>query len=90
MLLLFFLRNDEISKMQSNICGQLGSLVLILNHVYYSIVNDKNHQNDMLIDNYLSSVDAALMLKPYMKSEEKQVEKSLKEVFKVPNIIYKQ
>lgn len=69
--------------MQSNICGQLGSIVLILNHIYYSIANDKNHLDDVLMDNYLSSIDAALMLKPYMRSEEKEVEKSLKDVFKV-------
>lgn len=75
--------NDDILKMQSNICGQLGSISLILNHIYQSLKKNENNYNDILIDNYLSSFDAALMLKPYMRSEEKQIEKSLKNVFKV-------
>lgn len=69
--------------MQSNICGQLGSIALILNHMYQLLSKKNNDFNDILIDNYLSSVDAALMLKPYMRSEERQIEKSLTNVFKV-------
>lgn len=41
----------------------------------------------MLIDNHISAIDAALMLKPYMRAEEKNIENTLKNVFKVPNII---
>jgi len=37
----------------------------------------------MLIDNHLSSIDAALMIKPYLEAEVEQVEKTLTNVFKV-------
>jgi len=77
------LSNDEILKVQSNICGQLGSIAVALNHIYYSISSDENDFDDVLIDNYLSSVDAALMLKPHMRAENKNVEKSLKRVYKL-------
>lgn len=50
------------------------------------MINDKNHLNDMLIDNHISAIDAALMLKPYMRAEEKNIENSLKNVFKVTKI----
>lgn len=69
--------------MQSNICGQLGLIALILNHIYNVLNKNKDNFDDILIDNYLSSIDAALMLKHYMRSEEKQIEKSLKNVLKV-------
>ncbi|XP_015376133.1 PREDICTED: uncharacterized protein LOC107170512 [Diuraphis noxia] len=77
------LSNDEIQKLQSNICGQLGCIALALNHIYNSITDDKNNLTDMLIDNHISAIDAALMLKPYMRAEEKNIEKTLKDVFKV-------
>lgn len=82
-ILYLFLRNDEILKLQSNICGQLGAIALMLNHIYCSLTDSKKHFNDVLIDNYLSSVDAAIMLKPYLRAEEKNVEKTLKRVYKV-------
>jgi len=37
----------------------------------------------MLIDNHISAIDAAVMLKPYMRAEEKNIEHTLKDVFKV-------
>ncbi|VVC35922.1 Sterile alpha motif/pointed domain,Sterile alpha motif domain [Cinara cedri] len=79
------LSNEDISNIQSNICGQLGNIALILNHIYCSINNDKNKFDDILIDDYLSSIDAALMLKPYMEAEEKNIEKSLKRIYKIKN-----
>jgi len=54
-----------------------------MNHIYHLISNDKNHFEDILIDDYLSSIDAALLLKPYMKAENKKIEKSLRKTFKV-------
>jgi len=81
-----FVRNDEIQKLQSNICGQLGYIALVLNHIHNSITSDKKNLSDMLIDNHISAIDAALMLKPYMRAEEKNIENTLKNVFKVPNI----
>ncbi|XP_022170442.1 uncharacterized protein LOC111033820 [Myzus persicae] len=77
------LSNDDIQKLQSNICGQLGYLALVLNHIHHSITSDKNILNDMLIDNHISAIDAALMLKPYMRAEEKNIENTLKNVFKI-------
>ncbi|KAL4103563.1 hypothetical protein QTP88_018924 [Uroleucon formosanum] len=77
------LSNDEIFRLQSNICGQLGYIALVLNHIYRSITNDNNVLNDMLIDNHVSAINAALMLEPYMKSEEKSIENSLKNIFKI-------
>ncbi|CAH1724563.1 uncharacterized protein LOC114130028 [Aphis gossypii] len=77
------LSNDEILKLQSKICGQLGYIALVLNHLHSLMINDKNHLNDMLIDNHISAIDAALMLKPYMRAEEKNIENSLKNVFKI-------
>lgn len=35
------------------------------------ITSEKYNLNDVLIDNYISAIDAALMLKSYMKAEEK-------------------
>lgn len=69
--------------MQSNICGQLGYLSLLLNIIYKSISKNKKHFEDKLIDNYLSSVDASLMVKPYLKAEENNIEKRLKKMYKV-------
>lgn len=79
----FFLRNDDILKLQSNICGHLGSIVLILNHICCYLTDSKNNFNDVLIDDCLSAVDAAMMVKPYLRAEEKNIEKSLKRVYKV-------
>jgi len=75
------LSNDEILKLQSTICGTLGSLSLILNLIYSKLSNNKN-SNDILIDDYLSSADACMMLKPYLKAEEKNIETRLKTVYK--------
>lgn len=80
---IIFYRRDEILKLQSTICGQLGSIVLVLNHIHSTIVSGENNLNDVLIDNYISAIDAALMLKPYMKAEENNIENSIKNVFKV-------
>ncbi|CAI6345162.1 unnamed protein product [Macrosiphum euphorbiae] len=77
------LSNDEIQQIQSNICGQLGYIALALSHIHNSITNDENNLSDMLIDNHISAIDAALMLKPYMRAEEKNIENSLKNVFKI-------
>ncbi|XP_060867541.1 uncharacterized protein LOC132942874 isoform X2 [Metopolophium dirhodum] len=77
------LSNDEIQQIQSSICGQLGYIVLALSHVHNSITSDKNNLSDMLIDNHISAIDAALMLKPYMRAEEKNIENTLKNVFKI-------
>jgi hypothetical protein len=52
------------------------------------MASNSKHFNDVLIDNYLSSVDAALMVKPYLRAEEKEIEKTLKTVFKVPSLFY--
>lgn len=82
-IFIFFSRNDDILKLQSNICGQLGSIVLTLNHICCHLTDSKKHFNDVLIDNCLSSVDAAMMVKPYLRAEEKNIEKSLKRVYKV-------
>lgn len=78
----FFLRNDDITNIQSNICGQLGTIALMLHYIYYSINNTEKF-DDILIDNYLSSIDAAFMVKPYMDAEEKNIEKTLINVYKV-------
>uniref|UniRef100_A0A2S2PWY8 SAM domain-containing protein n=1 Tax=Sipha flava TaxID=143950 RepID=A0A2S2PWY8_9HEMI len=80
------LSNDEIQKLQSSICGQLGSIVIALKHIHYLMASNSKHFNDVLIDNYLSSVDAALMVKPYLRAEEKEIEKTLKTVFKIKKI----
>jgi len=64
-------------------CGQLGYIALVLNHIHCLITSDKSNLNDMLIDNHISAIDAALMLKPYMRAEEKSIENTLKNVFKV-------
>ncbi|XP_025193972.1 uncharacterized protein LOC112593681, partial [Melanaphis sacchari] len=77
------LSNDEILKLQSAIHGQLGYIALILNQIYCSINSDNIHLNDMLIDNHISAIDAAFMLKPYMRAEEKNIENTLKNVFKI-------
>lgn len=37
----------------------------------------------MLIDRYLSSINAALMLQPYIRAEENQMEKILNKTLKV-------
>uniref|UniRef100_A0A2S2NTT3 SAM domain-containing protein n=1 Tax=Schizaphis graminum TaxID=13262 RepID=A0A2S2NTT3_SCHGA len=77
------LSNDEILNLQSKICGQLGYIALVLNHIHCYITSDKSNLNDMLIDNHISAIDAALMLKPYMRAEEKSIENTLKNVFKI-------
>lgn len=84
----FFFRNDEVQKLQSNICGQLGSIVLVLNYIFHSLSVDKKPFKDILIDDHLSSVDAAIMVKPYLRAEEKDIENTLKQVYKVIYIIY--
>lgn len=84
---IFFFRNDEIRQIQSNICGQLGYIALALSHIYNSITSDKNNLSDMLIDNHISAIDAALMLKPYMRAEEKNIENTLKNVFEVMQML---
>lgn len=76
-----FFRNEDISKIQINVCGQLVSIALLLNCIYHFIQNKSF--DDMLIDDYLSAIDAALMIKPYLKKEEKQIEKTLKSIYKV-------
>lgn len=78
---LLFIRNEEISKLQSNICGQLGSIAIALNQMYYVLLN--NPYEDKLIDDYLSTIDAASMIKPYMRAEEDSMKKTLKTVYKV-------
>jgi len=80
---IYFYRNNEIRQIQSNICGQLGFIALALGHIHNSMTSDKKNLSDMLIDNHISAIDAALMLKPYMRAEEKNIENSLKNVFKV-------
>lgn len=54
----------------------------MLNYIYHSISNTEKF-DDILIDNCLSSFDAALMLKPYIEAEEKNIEKTLTNVYKV-------
>jgi len=78
-----FYSNDEICKLQSNICGKLGYIALALDDIHSSITGDKNKLNDMLIDSHISAIDAALMLKPYIRAEEKNIEYTLKNVVKV-------
>jgi len=63
------------------VCGHLGTIALTLNFILHSITSD--NFEDSLIDNHLSSIDAALMLKPYMRAEEKEMEKILKKGVKV-------
>ncbi|XP_050437497.1 uncharacterized protein LOC126843759 [Adelges cooleyi] len=75
------LSNEEISKLQSNICGQLGSIAIALNQMYYVLLN--NPYEDKLIDDYLSTIDAASMIKPYMRAEEDSMKKTLKTVYKM-------
>jgi len=41
----------------------------------------------MLIDNHTSAIDAVLMLKPYMRAEEKNIENSSKNVFEVIQLL---
>lgn len=75
------LRNEDVSKIQRNICGQLGFIALDLNKIYHSI--NSEHFEDMLIDRYLSSINAALMLQPYIRAEKNQMEKILNKTLKV-------
>ncbi|XP_050520270.1 uncharacterized protein LOC126893803 [Daktulosphaira vitifoliae] len=77
------LSNEEISKLQSNICGQLGSIAIALNYIYDTL--SSNPYEDKLIDDYLSTIDAATMLKPYLRKEEDSVKKTLKSVYKTRN-----
>lgn len=46
-------------------------------------MNKAKKLDDILIDNCLSSIDAALILKPYIEAEEKNIEKTLTNVLKV-------
>lgn len=52
-----------------------------LNKIYYSI--NSEHFEDMLIGGHLSSINASLMLQPYMRAEENHMEKILNKTLKV-------
>lgn len=55
--------------------------------IYSSISKNKRNFKDKLLDDYLSSIDASLMVKPYMEAEERNIEKTLKKMYKVLSLI---
>lgn len=81
------LRNAEAVRIQSNICGQIGTIILLLHHIYDYI--KKPEFEDMLIDNHLSAIDASLMLRSYLRAELDETERIIKRSLKVLNFLSK-
>lgn len=75
------LRSSDVARIHSNICGHLGAIALSLNFIY-NVVKDPKFE-DVLIDNQISAIDAAFMIRPYLRAELKEMERMLKKNLKV-------